>query len=106
MPDAKPRCLRCGAASEWIAGERFVAPTISKMPVVKCERVFVDDGTGLLQFWCPFCRRYHVHGGGKNPGDGDGHRAAHCHERSSPFLASGYILKEIRKRARGKKEKG
>lgn len=35
---------------------------------------------------CPFCEVPHVHSA--EPG----HRAAHCHRKESPFLATGYVL--------------
>jgi hypothetical protein len=60
----------------------------AKLPIVLCE--LASDRS--WQFWCPFCHEYHVHGGGHN-GTDLGHRAAHCHEPTSPFLATGYILK-------------
>jgi hypothetical protein len=43
------------------------------------------DGTGL-RVWCAWCQVWHVHG---TP---YGHRVAHCHVRSSPYRATGYIL--------------
>lgn len=66
-----------------------------KFPLIKARRIRAEsDGTPLLVFWCPFCKREHVHGAGKNPGDGDGHRGAHCHAEDSPFRPHGYILWE------------
>lgn len=44
------------------------------------------DGLGL-QVWCPFCKRWHLHGWVF------GHRVAHCSKESSPFRKTGYILK-------------
>ena len=72
----------------------------------------------LLTFWCPWCRRQHYHGAhgchdpqcactlhqdyrfGWDPctcpiGTGNGHRCAHCTEPSSPFKATGYIVREV-----------
>jgi hypothetical protein len=65
-------------------------------PLIRAQRVIAEDGTPLLTFWCPFCKREHIHGAGLHPGDGDGHRVAHCHDRASPFSNGGYILWEIR----------
>jgi hypothetical protein len=71
---------------------------------------------GLLLVWCAHCIRWHQHGGCDGtctsrrrsrgaavyqgepchcqPGTGDGHRVAHCADRSSPYADSGYYLKE------------
>jgi len=70
------------------------------MPVVLCE--LADDL--CWQFWCTFCHAYHVHGGGHD-GTDLGHRQAHCTEATSPFLATGYVLKP-RLQARKKKPSG
>lgn len=48
-----------------------------------------------LVFCCPYCRVPHHHGAGAVPGDGDGHRVAHCSLRSSPLRVSGYVLREV-----------
>ena len=45
-----------------------------------------EDGAGL-KVWCPFCRKWHLHGWGF------GHRIAHCHESASPFQETGYKLR-------------
>jgi hypothetical protein len=48
------------------------------------------DGLTGLRVWCQFCDRWHLHG---DPGDGGyGHRAAHCHDRDSPYRRTGYVL--------------
>lgn len=47
-----------------------------------------------LVVWCRYCGRWHWHGAGVQPGDGDGHRAAHCLAQDSPYLATGYDLQE------------
>jgi len=39
-----------------------------------------------LLAWCPFCDKWHRHGGGL------GHRQPHCSSPYSPFVESGYIL--------------
>jgi hypothetical protein len=69
--------------------------TKPKRPVVLCERV--DDIR--WRFRCPFCREYHVHGSGAAGKEIEGHRVAHCHEPTSPFLETGYILKAATRRA-------
>jgi hypothetical protein len=58
-----------------------------KFPTVLCE--LASDRA--WQFWCPFCHEYHIYGGGPD-GTDLGHRAAHCRESTSPFLATGYVL--------------
>lgn len=88
------------------------------VPIVEAVRT----PKNLLVFDCPYCWRYggstgccdvdnggfykrrpklakpvqHVHGGGSDFGDGDGHRVAHCMNPASPFNETGYILKEKR----------
>lgn len=61
-----------------------------KRPVVKCFGR-KDTDVFMFQFWCPFCQRWHLHGYGK------GHRVAHCHDSSSPFYKTGYIIKPYTK---------
>lgn len=39
-------------------------------------------------FFCPWCRRVHLHGAA----GGDGGRVAHCHEKMSPFFGHGVVL--------------
>ncbi len=53
------------------------------LPVVLCESV----SAATWRFWCPFCRKYHTHGAG------EGHRAAHCINLASPFVATGYLVR-------------
>lgn len=43
-----------------------------------------------LCFWCPYCRRVHVHA------VQNGVRVAHC-DPGSPLRETGYILKQVRK---------
>lgn len=57
---------------------------LKERPVVKC--LPRRDFAGGLEFWCPFCKKWHIHG------RGEGHRVAHC-EPSSPYYEHGYILK-------------
>ncbi len=49
---------------------------------------FERNAEGHLSAWCPFCAKWHHHG------SGEGGRAAHCVNPTSPFLASSYILKK------------
>jgi hypothetical protein len=48
----------------------------------------------LWRAWCPYCRRYHTHGGGEvegNPFKYLGHRVAHC-VSETPLRKTGYLL--------------
>jgi len=54
-------------------------------PTVMATRV-----GGQLVIVCPWCGHKHFHGGGASPGDGDGHRVAHCD------ALGGYYVKERR----------
>ena len=56
---------------------------------------------GGWKFWCPFCKKWHLHGAS------EGHRVAHCFCRApmepysnieSPFRKTGYILKKMTKK--------
>lgn len=60
-----------------------------KMPVFKCFGR--ESDVFMFKFWCPFCQTWHLHG------YGIGHRAAHCHDSSSPFDMTGYIIKPYTK---------
>jgi len=82
-------------------------------PVLAAHRS--DDGIHLT-VWCAHCQRDHYHGRHSNQtdclfdghgpdwphghpctcptGTGDGHRAAHCHDESSPYYDTGYTLRE------------
>ena len=41
---------------------------------------------GDWRVWCVYCDRWHQHGAVP------GHRAAHCHVTTSPYLRTGYVL--------------
>lgn len=59
-----------------------------KVPVIKALPR-INNISGFM-FWCPWCKKWHVHGAG------EGHRNAHCHKGSgSPFIETGYILKSM-----------
>jgi len=52
-----------------------------KYPVIKAK--IVD---GLAQFYCPYCKRNHIHGAMS------GMRASHCMNRESPLYSKDYYL--------------
>ena len=56
-----------------------------RIPIIRAIRR--KDYPWGLQFFCPFCKKNHLHG------SGEGHRAAHCTSSKSPYLETGYILK-------------
>lgn len=51
-------------------------------PIVSCH----EDGRHYI-LYCEYCGENHYHG------RGDGHRWAHCSNRNSPYITSGYILR-------------
>jgi hypothetical protein len=54
-------------------------------PVIPC---YVTDDGADLQFYCPYCRGPHLHGGG------EGHRQHHCYtDVGSTAYNRGYFLK-------------
>lgn len=53
-------------------------------PIVIARRT--KEGSQLT-FYCDYCRTNHFHG------LGGGHRGAHCHVPTSPYLKRGYVLK-------------
>jgi hypothetical protein len=48
----------------------------------------------LLFAWCPRCKRYHTHGGGRFSGDGDGPRTPHCIENNQ-MVGGSYTVREV-----------
>jgi hypothetical protein len=58
-------------------------------PTILCE----PTGFRTWRFFCPFCRSYHQHGGEPDARGEIGHRGAHCLKLTSPYRATGYILK-------------
>lgn len=57
-----------------------------KTPIIKClPRPGFNGG---LMFYCPFCQKWHLHGG-------TGHKAPHCSNQDSPLTNTGYILKML-----------
>ena len=53
-------------------------------PTFECE----VTRFGNFRFKCPWCKSWHMHGGG----GGLGHRASHCERKDSPWKWSGYFL--------------
>jgi len=52
-----------------------------------------------LRVWCPYCRKWHIHGGGDEDKGIITHRCAHCpSEVNSPFKSSGYYIKVLKRR--------
>ena len=45
-----------------------------------------EDGA-CWRVWCVYCQQWH------SPGRGAGHRVAHCHTPTSPYLQTGYTLR-------------
>ena len=47
-----------------------------------------------IAVWCPFCRKYHIHGHDpeEDRDDDATHRCAHCHTADSPFNDTGYYV--------------
>lgn len=64
-------------------------------PVVRAFRSLSSRGYDLLTVvGCPYCGRDHLHGAGDRPGDGDGHRVAHCGGHFPEASSIGYVLRE------------
>ena len=59
---------------------------INEIPIVK---VFRTSNGMQYSFWCPFCNMIHSHGAVSL-----WHRIAHCTNQNSPYIFSGYIMKE------------
>jgi hypothetical protein len=69
---------------------------LASNPTFPTLLAFLEKRRGhyLWKAWCPYCRRYHIHGGGDltdDPFRHLGHRCAHCAE-GSPLRKTGYIL--------------
>lgn len=62
--------------------------SVDDIPVLPAERV---NGV-QLKVYCEHCGGYHYHG------LGDGHRIAHCMDRTSDYYRTGYFIHEIKKR--------
>ena len=62
---------------------------MDKIPVIKVLKT--KDGRGYV-FWCPFCDTFHCHG------SVEGDRLPHCTNKNSPYIRTGYILKEYTKK--------
>lgn len=69
--------------------------TRTEPPTLDAYRYTSKDGDVSLIVWCQYCLRWHWHGAGNAPGDGDGHRSAHCYVQTSPYRQGGYSLHEV-----------
>lgn len=49
----------------------------------------VAGNSGQVEFFCPYCTKYHRHG--TSGGDFEGHRSAHC-VAETPLSKTGYYL--------------
>ncbi|WP_143012073.1 hypothetical protein [Desulfuromonas thiophila] len=75
----------------------IMAPATTPAPAPPVLHGWLVRDVGVVYVWCPWCRRYHIHGAP----DGDlaplEHRAAHCgdHRRRgrSPYHATGYRIR-------------
>ena len=47
---------------------------------------------GRIAVWCPFCRKYHIHGWDGRTDSDASHRVAHCGISESPFDDGGYYI--------------
>ena len=63
----------------------IIGETKEGYPIIQCE--FRDDFFRGLMFYCPYCKRYHLHG------RGEGHRSGHCSNKNSPICNLDYVLK-------------
>ncbi len=113
------RSVTTGAAGWvlWSDGSVSREPIDLSVPHPEPEFVIpaVRDGKQLV-FYCSLCRTRHYHGAHgdctgcgcelhadyqrRGPctcpvGAGNGHRVAHCTSPRSPYLATGYILREV-----------
>jgi hypothetical protein len=71
---------------------------VIETPIVEVTVSISWDKKGrLFTFWCPWCRKNHIHGGGyvdEPIEDYLGHRSSHCTgDVKSPLKTHGYILK-------------
>lgn len=52
--------------------------TVTERPIAHARAEMRGTTRLLIIDSCPICGGRHQHGGGDFPGDGDGHRTAHC----------------------------
>jgi len=69
------------------------AENAKEAPVIKCGRV-THAGRPFLAFMCQHCARAHFHDISAAHRPGAGPTAARCKLPASPYLATGYFLKE------------
>jgi hypothetical protein len=67
--------------------------SVKDIPIVTCEHVSSKGDVHTWRFWCPYCRRHHLHGGEPDANGEIGHRSAHCHVPTSQYRARGYFLR-------------
>ena len=58
----------------------------------------VVDNLAQVEFFCPYCAKYHRHGAGD--GGFEGHRSAHCTPETPLSMSSYYLITEKRSRSR------
>jgi hypothetical protein len=62
-------------------------------PIIECQPASTITNTPQWKFWCDYCATHHHHAGHPDDTGEIGHRSAHCHVQSSPYRATGYILR-------------
>lgn len=67
---------------------------------------FLTSDEKQFEAWCPFCKKYHLHGADPELKMGKkSHRVAHCSESSSPFRETTYYL-QLEKKVKGMRTLG
>ena len=62
---------------------------------------FLTNDEKQFEVWCPFCKKYHLHGADEELKTGKkSHRVAHCSKTGSSFSITGYFL-QLEKRIKG-----
>jgi hypothetical protein len=59
------------------------------IPTIEVE----PAGRTTWRFRCTYCDAYHHHGGPVASDGSLGHRVAHCHDKTSPYMETGYMLR-------------
>lgn len=68
----------------------------AEAPTLDGRRVPHPEGIDEILVYCKYCDKDHVHGArGRDFGDGDGHRVAHCGGQT-PYKSTGYVIREVR----------
>lgn len=64
------------------------------IPVLKCYQ----GSPTQVKAWCPFCVKWHTHGYRDGIRSGRiGHWVAHCTDKNSPLMETGYYLTMLTK---------